>query len=533
MRALSNEALVTSLNGLLSSGRRLIALTVAHLGEVEERRLHLLAGHSSMFAYCTDRLGMSEDEAYRRIEVARLARGFPILLEMLAAGQVTLSVAALLKPYLTGDNHATLLEAVCGKTVRRAREVLAVWFPRPDVPASIRKLPTSRGGRSTVLAGQFAREPAAAQLALSSVSAGAASQSRVGSAPPADRAARAEASADADLKHERADAIAPPAEHAPVTADRGGKEAVTAPVAPAAQGPAVAATEAATPSLGERLAPTPHAAMTSPSAHAALVPSPHAALPRPTSAKLMTSATLVTSERATTRCIEPLSPDRYRVQLTASADLKRKLELARDLLRHAIPDGDLAAILERAVDLLIEQTMKRRFALKTPGKTEPATSPAPSAPCAESAPSETSAVEHDSSNDPQGPDDAVAAPPGETDLLDGSRARQRPPAEDAASVASRSAPTSRHITNDVRRAVLARDGLRCAWVAPDGTRCASQAWLEHDHITPRGQGGDNDATNIRHFCRPHNRLSAELAYGQATIDRIIQRRRTHAPPSAR
>jgi hypothetical protein len=67
--------------------------------------------------------------------------------------------------------------------------------------------------------------------------------------------------------------------------------------------------------------------------------------------------------------------------------------------------------------------------------------------------------------------------------------------------------------------------MRCTWQAPDGTRCNSRAWLEHDHIIPRGQGGSSDPANIRPFCRAHNRLAAEQAYGQATITRIIARRR--------
>ncbi|MET0411630.1 MAG: hypothetical protein ABW217_10050, partial [Polyangiaceae bacterium] len=68
----SNETLLSQLDRILSSGRRLTAELVAHLGEVEERRLHLEAACSSMFDYCLRRLGLSEDEAYRRIEVARL-----------------------------------------------------------------------------------------------------------------------------------------------------------------------------------------------------------------------------------------------------------------------------------------------------------------------------------------------------------------------------------------------------------------------------------------------------------------------------
>ena len=71
---LSNRQLLDGLGAVLGSGRRLTAELVAHLGEVEDRRLHLEAACSSMFSYCVNRLGLSEDEACRRIEVARLAR---------------------------------------------------------------------------------------------------------------------------------------------------------------------------------------------------------------------------------------------------------------------------------------------------------------------------------------------------------------------------------------------------------------------------------------------------------------------------
>ena len=62
--------------------------------------------------------------------------------------------------------------------------------------------------------------------------------------------------------------------------------------------------------------------------------------------------------------IEPLSAQRYKVQLTASAELKGKLELARDLMRHAHPSGDFGPIIERALDLLITELMQRRFGAK-------------------------------------------------------------------------------------------------------------------------------------------------------------------------
>ena len=105
VRSLSDAALLLGLSQSLRSSRHAVAEVVAHLGEVEERRLHLLGGHSSLFGYCLSQLGMSEDEAWRRIEAARLCRLFPRLLQLLAAGHISLSVAGLLRARLTSENH--------------------------------------------------------------------------------------------------------------------------------------------------------------------------------------------------------------------------------------------------------------------------------------------------------------------------------------------------------------------------------------------------------------------------------------------
>ena len=68
------------------------------------------------------------------------------------------------------------------------------------------------------------------------------------------------------------------------------------------------------------------------------------------------------SASASTRpSLGPLGPGRYKLQLTASQALHDKLQQARDLMRHELPDGDLAQVVERALDLLIQERMKRRF----------------------------------------------------------------------------------------------------------------------------------------------------------------------------
>jgi len=60
--------------------------------------------------------------------------------------------------------------------------------------------------------------------------------------------------------------------------------------------------------------------------------------------------------------VEPLSPGRYKVQFTASADLRDKLERLTALMRSSVPDGDLGAIIEHGVTEKLERLEARRFA---------------------------------------------------------------------------------------------------------------------------------------------------------------------------
>src|SRR5215510_13389861 len=91
----SDRELLDDTARLVGSHRELTASLVAHLAEIEERRLHLIAGFSSMFDFCQKKLGMSEGEAFRRILAARLGRRFPIVFSSLAAGTVNLSTLEL------------------------------------------------------------------------------------------------------------------------------------------------------------------------------------------------------------------------------------------------------------------------------------------------------------------------------------------------------------------------------------------------------------------------------------------------------
>jgi hypothetical protein len=249
---LSDAELVARVKNFVARERDATAHLVAHLAELDTRDVHLREGHPSLYAYCRDVLGLSEGESYNRIEVARAARRFPVILEMLESGTINLTAARLLAPHLTPNNHREVLESARGRKKSEIEEIVARLSPRPDVVASVRKLPSLRLGASPVT-----QAPASH---LESPVASSPSATDAVSSPPSETSR--------------------PAEPSPVT-------------------------------------------------------------------------------RA---AVEPLSPDRYKLQLTIGGETLEKLRLAKDMLSHAIPSGDDAAILDRALRALLVELAKKKFA---------------------------------------------------------------------------------------------------------------------------------------------------------------------------
>jgi hypothetical protein len=300
-------------------------------------------------------LRLSEAEAYRRITVARAARRHPALLERLRDGRIHLSGLARLVPLLTADNAEALLERATHLTTRQVEALVAELSPRPDVPASIRKLP----GRSSPEATTTPPQPGSELV---------------------PRRVEAAAAIPDELVARRVDAVPLPATAAP---------------APAAGA-----------------------------------------------------------------VVEPLAPARFKVQFTASAELREKLERLAALMRSEVPDGDLAAIIERAVTEKLERLEARRF-----GKTA----------------------------NPRSTADAGTT------------------------------GASRHIPAAVRRAVRDRDEGRCRFVDGQGRRCSETRWLEFHHRHPFAIGGGHSFANIGLLCRAHNRLMAERDFGKGKIGRASQK----------
>jgi len=149
LTSFSDDELLRRLSDLLGRSRRDEADLVAHIGEVDRRRLFAREASPSMFAYCTEVLHLSEAEAYLRIAAARASREHPLLLTMLADGRLHLTAIAKLAPHLTLENREALLKRAVHKSRREIEELLAELSPRPDAPAVMRKLPDRRDGTTS------------------------------------------------------------------------------------------------------------------------------------------------------------------------------------------------------------------------------------------------------------------------------------------------------------------------------------------------------------------------------------------------
>ena len=132
---LSDNALLQETDRLALAERGSTAALIVAIREVDARRLYLAEGYSCMFHYCTQRLSLSEDAAYKRIEVARASRDIPAVLDALVTGSLNLTTALLLAPHLTQDNHRDLIGAAGFKSKREVEHLIAGRFGKPDEPA--------------------------------------------------------------------------------------------------------------------------------------------------------------------------------------------------------------------------------------------------------------------------------------------------------------------------------------------------------------------------------------------------------------
>jgi hypothetical protein len=158
LTALSDDELVERVKDLAVCERRACVALVRSLMEFDERRLYLREGCSSLFTYCTRVLHLSEGSAYNRIETARVARRFPLVLEALERGDVSLTSVRLLAPHLTSENHAQVLAKARHRNKLEIQELIASLNPHPPEPQFGRAIITAVGLESYRLEVTLTRE---------------------------------------------------------------------------------------------------------------------------------------------------------------------------------------------------------------------------------------------------------------------------------------------------------------------------------------------------------------------------------------
>ena len=138
---LPDDTLLAELATLVATDRQTTAALLAHLGEVDERKLYLPAACASMHAYCTRILHLAEEVAYKRIRAARIARRFPVIFDAIADGRLHVSGVVVLAPHLTDANVNDVLAAASHRSKAELEELVARLAPRPDLPERMERVP--------------------------------------------------------------------------------------------------------------------------------------------------------------------------------------------------------------------------------------------------------------------------------------------------------------------------------------------------------------------------------------------------------
>ena len=138
IKTLSDEELVLSLK---SACRKEISGTcevLAHLIELDDRRLYLKLGYSSLFDYCLRALKYSESGAGRMVQAARTVRDYPQILELLGERKLSLATLGKVAGMLTKENVKDVLSKVEGKSIAETEIYMAQFKPRKEIRETIK-----------------------------------------------------------------------------------------------------------------------------------------------------------------------------------------------------------------------------------------------------------------------------------------------------------------------------------------------------------------------------------------------------------
>lgn len=151
---LSNSELLEATVRAAGDEQHATAHLLTLLAELDARRLYLGEGCSSLFSYCTRVLNLSEHAAYHRIEAARAARRFPILLDLVAApdGDVTEIVTRALTVLVDHLERTTI-----PKTSRPRTRSTPPGTRNRHIPAHVKREVWARDGGRCAFIGSHGR----------------------------------------------------------------------------------------------------------------------------------------------------------------------------------------------------------------------------------------------------------------------------------------------------------------------------------------------------------------------------------------
>jgi HNH endonuclease len=465
LQALRNEELLSALALLVRRGNELSSDLLAHLAELDERRLHLALGFPSLFAYCTQELGLCESAAGRRIVAARVCRKFSGALERVAPGELHLSALCALNAHLNVENAAELFELCSRKSRRQVDELLAVRFPKPDVRESIRRLPSRTEAKSADVAR-------------------AVQQADVSRATQVDAAAVAEAPIVAG-------SIAGHADRARELRETRQNESSSVPCSAAAPRPSPSPTPRRQIRNSQSLVPLSPERF---GVHFTADAEFRDLLER---ARALASHRLPNGDLATLMklaleaFVRDAEKQRFAVGRKARCNATEAPRSANAQAEPATARAEPATARVEPATARVEPPNARVEPPHLPGAKSPLLGESGSA-----------AHSSDTSGLPSGAD----AP-----------ARRLVQASPTPNVAK----WNRHVAAAVVREVYLRDQGRCSFVSLGGRRCGERAHLELDHMTPFAVGGASTLANLRLLCRAHNQQHARDHFGRAYIDAVI------------
>jgi hypothetical protein len=144
LKQLDNTTLISKVVELSQKERAATVELLYYLIELDNRKLYLEAGYSSLFDFCRKKLLYSEGAAQRRILAARCVRDKPELAELLLDGKVSLCTIATAASSIR--ESLTQVAEIVGKSKKEVEVLVAKTAPRAKPREVIKPLVLNGAG---------------------------------------------------------------------------------------------------------------------------------------------------------------------------------------------------------------------------------------------------------------------------------------------------------------------------------------------------------------------------------------------------